>query len=83
MATIDMVSIIILSISNSLFILNYRNLDHHIQSINHWTDLRKRIYQRYSGLQKIGMEDADIKEWMLRHYCNVETFSVNMHPICS
>ena len=67
---------------DSLFILNHRNMDHHIQSISYWTDLRKRIYKHdVPGLPKgIGMKDAEIKEWMLRHYCNVETFFSQYAP---
>ena len=67
---------------DALFILNYRDLDRHIRSINNWNDLRARlIWNDIPGLPRgRGWRDSELKEWMLTHYCNVERFFMEKAP---
>ena len=67
---------------DSLFILNYRNIENHIKSINNWYDMRQRFIEYdIPGLPKgIGVNDTDIKNWILLHYHNVEEFFGKYSP---
>ena len=67
---------------DALFILNYRDLDQHIRSINKWNDLRARlIWNEIPGLPRgRGWRDSELKEWMLTHYCAVERFFMDNAP---
>ena len=66
----------------SLFILNYRDLDNHIKSIDNWYDIRRDIIRNdIPGLPAgVGKNNEDLKRWMLNHYCNVETFFARYSP---
>ena len=67
---------------DALFILNYRDLDRHIRSINNWKDLRARIiWNDVPGLPRgRGWRDTELKEWILTQYCDVERFFMANAP---
>ena len=61
---------------NSLFILPFRNISNHINSINHWGHLREKLINHdIPGLPKgVGEKDEDLKEWIMDHYCKIDSF---------
>lgn len=51
--------------SDALFILNYRNIDNHVRSIEQWNDLAARL--QYFGIY-------NLKNWIQHHQNNVMNF---------